>query len=663
MNWSRQQQRERMQAENLEKLDKIVDNSSEKNRNFFIAYLSLLIYVQTIIFSTTDLQLLIASEGLKLPIIDLNVPLVGFYVVIPIFVIALHFNFLQNLESHHYKLMRWQEAHHNGLVPRSSIYPFLFDYAILERNTQLLRWVNWANSLLCYNLSPITLGLLLIRYSDRQDFQVTAWHCLAFVFDSYLVWKLRLAMEDNKQAEPLHTRLPFWRFCTDSFRYGLRGVFGALILSETLVTWMIGGTSDVYFVKYVQPWAQPISNMVLPSTSIHDAFGDVGGFQSDITPTIQTYSRSIEWLLPRLTINADETVWKPDKNELEATAMFAGYKDWVKYFNQHGKGFQTTCKSLRLASLPWQDLSRAQLNNIKFQGANLNNVQMQGADLAQAQLQGANLSVAQLQGANLNAAQLQGANLSYTQMQGADLTQAKLQGIDLSYAQMQGADLTDAEMQGANLIFAQLQGADLMGTQLQGAHIEGMDLQGVILGSTAILHSVAPSIGNVISNRFFAQNASPISVLAIFGPEGLFENETPNWNKLKQLAETIPDGQRRDKYDERIRRVEKSDHSKIIEQSFHYKPATLAQDVLLDICGQGNKNTERLKSVQAFRQQYIGLVDKLPDVEWLDDQSNDYQILLKDIDRKICTLEECADLRSDIESMNCKPYIKKTKKP
>ena len=89
---NKRKQRERRQAENLEKLDKIVDNSSKKNRNFFIAYMGLLIYVQAIIFSTTDLQLLTSSEGLKLPIIDLNVPLVGFYVVIPIFVIALHFN-------------------------------------------------------------------------------------------------------------------------------------------------------------------------------------------------------------------------------------------------------------------------------------------------------------------------------------------------------------------------------------------------------------------------------------------------------------------------------------------------------------------------------------------------------------------------------------------
>lgn len=99
------------QAAELARLDKLVENSSEKNRNFFIAYLGLLIYVQAIVFSTTDLQLLVSADGLKMPLIDLTLPLERFYILAPIFVIALHFNFMQNLESHHYKFSRiWRSV-------------------------------------------------------------------------------------------------------------------------------------------------------------------------------------------------------------------------------------------------------------------------------------------------------------------------------------------------------------------------------------------------------------------------------------------------------------------------------------------------------------------------------------------------------------------------
>ncbi|MGZ4978708.1 MAG: pentapeptide repeat-containing protein [Methylobacter sp.] len=655
-------QRERVQADNLEKLDKIIDNSSEKNRNFFIAYLGLLIYVQAIIFSTTDLQLLIASEGLKLPIIDLNIPLVGFYVVIPIFVIALHFNFLQNLESHHYKLMRWQEAHHNGVVSRSSIYPFLFDHAILEREAQLLRWVHWANSLLCYNLAPITLGLLLIRYSDRQDFQVTAWHYLAFVVDVYLVWKLRLAMENNIQAGPLMAHVPRWRFCTDSFRYGLRGLFGALILSETLLTGMIGGTSDAHFVRYIQPWAQPISDAVLPSTNIFDTFAEIESFQSDISSPMQTYSRLVEWLLPRISINADETVWKPNKNELETTAAFAGYKDWVKYFNKSGKGFQTTCKSLRLASLPWQNLPMAQLNKVQLQGANLSNSQLQGTNLTQAKLQGANLSYAQLQDTNFSGAQLQGTNLTYAQLQAANLSYAQMQGADLFQTELQGADLSFSRMQGANLSYSQLQGTDLTETQLQGANLTAADLNGAIMEYTGILQSLYSLSEINMSDRLIVHEEphSKYSVFSILGHDNLFVISSLNRSELKQLAETIPDGQLREKYTQRLLLAEKFDQSEIIKQHVYHKPSAIAQDVLPYLCLEYNNNADKLKAVQAFRQQYISLVDKFPDVETLE-QNPEYQALLKGIDRKICTLEECANLRSNIESINCKPYSTRKK--
>jgi hypothetical protein len=368
-----QQEQQQRQAEKLAKLGDIVKNSSEQNRNFFIAYLGLLIYVQAIIFSTTDLQLLVSSEGLKLPIIDLTVPLVGFYVVVPIFIIALHFNFLQNLESHHYKLMRWQQAHPDGKVPRSSIYPFLFDYAVLERSGQLLGWVRWANNLLCYNFAPITLGLLLIRFSDRQDFLITAWHYLTFVFDVYLVWKLRLAMNENEQpnSPPDSSRwlLRCWRFCTHGFHHKLRGMFGGLILLETVLTAMIAGTSDDYFVKYVQPWAQPMSSIDewYPSENQIKIIGS-DNYYSYVEPALQIVSRPIEWLLPRIVIDPRDAVWKPESKELEDVAKFAGYSDWIKYFKEQGKGFRPAPDSLRLIRLIWQNLPRAQLKNVRLQG-------------------------------------------------------------------------------------------------------------------------------------------------------------------------------------------------------------------------------------------------------------------------------------------------------
>ena len=481
----------------LRDLDKIVENSSEKNRNFFVAYLGLLIYIQAIIFSTTDLKLLYSADGLKMPFIDLTLPLVGFYVIAPLFIIALHFNFLQNLESHHYKLMQWQNAA-GGKVLRRSIQPFLFDYAILENEGQMKRWVGCANSLLCYNFAPITLGLLLIRFSDFQYPLVTIWHYLAFIIDVWLVWKLRRGLIDNENLKKSLTKTSFKLFFLDTKRYGLRGVFGLLILFETLLTVCIGWTTDDFFVANIQPLVQPITQLEFKlenwlreknSSKTSENFNNF--IKPWWWPLIKTASLPAEWLLPYIAIDRSETVWVPDVKKIEAAARIAGYKDdWGKYFSEKGQGFIPATKNLRLVSLPFQNLRRATLTEAKLQGANLYQAQLQGAVLESAQLQGAYLMNARLQGAILESAQLQGANLLAAQLERADLASAQLQGTYLMNAQLQGANLYQAQLQGAVLESAQLQGAYLESAQLQGANLASAQLQGANLNQAQLQGAV-----------------------------------------------------------------------------------------------------------------------------------------------------------------------------
>jgi uncharacterized protein YjbI with pentapeptide repeats len=123
-------------------------------------------------------------------------------------------------------------------------------------------------------------------------------------------------------------------------------------------------------------------------------------------------------------------------------------------------------RDLRLAVLNFSDLRKADFSGAQLQGARLSG-ELQGASFLGAQLQGADL-IGALQGASLTGAQLQGARLS-GELQGASLIRAQLQGADLSGAQLQGADLSEAQLQGASLHRAELQGARLSGAQLQGA--------------------------------------------------------------------------------------------------------------------------------------------------------------------------------------------------
>jgi uncharacterized protein YjbI with pentapeptide repeats len=146
---------------------------------------------------------------------------------------------------------------------------------------------------------------------------------------------------------------------------------------------------------------------------------------------------------------------------------------------------------LRSASLDGAKLQGAQLKCGRLQGATFN-VQRQDASLeGAAQFQGVSLDgAAQLQGVSLDAAaQLQGASLDGAKLQGASLIGAQLQGATLNSAQLQGASLDGANLQGASLIGAQLQGASLDGANLQGASLDRASLHGADFGSSLLQYA------------------------------------------------------------------------------------------------------------------------------------------------------------------------------
>ena len=120
----------------------------------------------------------------------------------------------------------------------------------------------------------------------------------------------------------------------------------------------------------------------------------------------------------------------------------------------------------------------AQTEGATFAAAQLHDVVLQpGGSFDYADLRGASLDYADLRKTSLTGAQLQGASLVGTKLQQARLNEANLQGAFLLRTQLQGAELEDAQLQGAILTDTQLQGADLKYATLDGASLEGAELQ------------------------------------------------------------------------------------------------------------------------------------------------------------------------------------------
>jgi hypothetical protein len=74
------------------------NSASEKVAALHIVFLAVCAYVLVIVFGTTDLDLLI-GKGVKLPVVDVEVPIVGFYAMAPYLLVLVHFNLLLSLQQ------------------------------------------------------------------------------------------------------------------------------------------------------------------------------------------------------------------------------------------------------------------------------------------------------------------------------------------------------------------------------------------------------------------------------------------------------------------------------------------------------------------------------------------------------------------------------------
>jgi hypothetical protein len=75
--------------------------------------------------------------------------------------------------------------------------------------------------------------------------------------------------------------------------------------------------------------------------------------------------------------------------------------------------------------------------------------------------------------------------------------------------------------------------------------------------------------------------------------------------------------------------------------SWKHNPSAIAEESLPDVCKAG------LESTRAFRSSYQGMTNTSQERE------KERLDIIKDIDTKICTLEECKKLRDSIEGLDC----------
>jgi uncharacterized protein YjbI with pentapeptide repeats len=430
--------------------------TSEPARTAWLAFLLLVTYVIVTLASVSHKDLLLNSP-VRLPIINTEIPLVGFFQYAPAMLLLVYLSLLVQHVIVARKYRRFTDAvvsleHESGIEhpARERVHAYAFSqilagprpHRITKLMMQLIVYVTFA-------LLPIaTLLYFQIKFLPYHEVWITYWHRLAVILGFAMLILLTPIMQHAPPKRRWDVRLgpP-----AEAWEVSGRQVVMILLLLPVVLgfSWVIATIPD--------EWIDRRLGFVAPASA---AIGPAGEAKL-LNPIVRRafYDRlpddgSKGWWR-RFLLSYRVLIVEDTDLGVEAPANLVLRERDFRYALLNRSDFHR-------ADLTWADLRAAQLWRTTMRGK-LNDTQLQGAVLKEAELQGAQMASASLQGANLTLAALQGAILSYARLQGANLRGAQLQGADLQFAQLQGADLEGAQLQDTDLEGAELEGAVMSG--------------------------------------------------------------------------------------------------------------------------------------------------------------------------------------------------------
>jgi hypothetical protein len=394
-----------------------INDSASHVQSVQLTFLAACGYVAVATASTTHGQLLRASGSLRLPIFDIEISLIWFYLVAPVLLFALHLNLFLQLRLLAGKVHAFARTVGNAEIQSATelLYPLLFLRVLLARHGASVDWVAvpivWLSVIVA---CPILMAWMTFTFLPYHNAHITLWQAAITAADVAMIWWIWPVLRDPDGS---------W---TSWLRSKARAPWIALAAMLSSVAF-IAGLSTIIGRTIVTGY---------------------GGLASAV---IQ---------LEGETLVAEE----PSAAVVAAYAQLYGQEDGgidIAWRN-HAKGL----------NLQERDLRHARLTNVRLPKAVLQYANLEAADLGES-----DLANAQLIGANLRKAFLGEADLRDTRLACANLDGATLLSADLRRADLRGSSLRDAVLIDADLRGAKLDGADVSGANLLGATLDRMALR------------------------------------------------------------------------------------------------------------------------------------------------------------------------------------------
>ena len=459
-------------AKDLQALRDAVVDAAGVSAGFWISYLFALFYFAIAAGAVTHRDLLLENP-VKLPFLNVELPLKAFFILGPlVFLVVhayvlLHFVLLAGKIGAFHAELQAQisgddvRARLRRQLPSNIFVQFIAGPREVREGIVgfLLRQVAQISLV----VGPIALLVLFqLKFLPYHSEPITLWQRAAVVIDLVLLWFLWPPISRGG------TNLLAW--------YDLKRC--------KVLAWMLVSTLPVLLVVTIATFPGEWLDENLPTVRLIPTTWAAWTIPS--VQAIQTAGSGWATLHELLVAGQISYVTGRPESLWSNVLVLPNFEVGDRVLSLRGRSLEGAV--LAFAHLRKADFTGASLAGAIFAGADLRGTKFgcdwaaggspgfypigfKNKDIKCAQLRGANFALAQLQGASLNGAQLRGDVFLGAQLQGAYLFGAQLQGAFLYRTQLQGANLDEANLEGASLAFSGLQGAILDETHLEGASL------------------------------------------------------------------------------------------------------------------------------------------------------------------------------------------------
>jgi uncharacterized protein YjbI with pentapeptide repeats len=508
-----------MLPETISSIDgsKAVWDATRSARWFYFVMLTVCALFTLCVATTSDPRLIL--DGQTIPIARLGniLPINGFYLIAPIFLVVLFVRFQFLLLRVWSSMAALPAVFPDGQTVEQGGPWYLM--GLVRRHFRWLREtktpVSWLENaiatLLAYWAVPTTIAIFWMRYLVRQDMRGTSLHVLFFVVSVSVATGLPSLVSRVIRSGEVRRTTP--RSVARMAYLTLRApiAFGlALLLLSCGVILGIPADSDAsrkYFSASPRRWAAEAFRLVgyRPYADLVEA--------TLVPPRARTVSASSTSAplsnAPAANANdapGDGVGAKLNENSLRYARGYRAVLSGARLWRADLVGAYLTEADLRNANMREAHLRDAVLDHARADHALLISADGTSADLTGADLRGSDMTYAIFEsasfaGAKLGGASLYGANLKHTNWLRADLTRSDMRDTQMQEAGLSLANLELTDFSGAKLGGAHFGGAQFKGTILLGADLRNTDMRGAVFPG-AVLRE-APIEGSQLDGADF----------------------------------------------------------------------------------------------------------------------------------------------------------------